>query len=187
MTMIQLTFTKHPMVFASISWFTVARGHAQVCFTDLVLSARGVIAHDARVYSDRRGLGQTRATCRDVLDTWRGAGHTRHAGGGLPLGYRHVRLHVPVNVHGLHRERGADNLSSVLGGLGGLEHLLAPEILGGAHNGSLPGRGGILRPLRSLRPVGSVVGSLGRCDIEICPLSIYGHKLVPGSCLSDDI
>ena len=172
------------MVFAAVSWFTVARRHAQVCFTDLVFSARGVIAHDARVYPDRRGLGQTRATCRDVLDTWRGAGYTRHAGGRLPLGYRHVRLHVPVDVHGLHRERGADNLTSVLGGLGGLENLLAPEVLGGAHNGSLPGRG---RILRSLGPVGSVVWSLGRGDIEICPLTIYGHKLVPGSCLSDYI
>ena len=172
------------MVFAAISWLAVAGGHTQVCFADLVLSTRGVIAHNARVYPHRRGRGQTCATCRDVLDTWCGAGHTRHAGGGLPLGYRHVGLHVPVDVHGLHRERGADNLTSVLGGLGGLENLLAPEVLGGAHNGSLPGRG---RILRSLGPVWSVVWSLGRCDIEICPLTIYGHKLVPGSCLSDYI
>ena len=172
------------MVFAAVSRLTVAGGHAQVCFADLVLSARGVIAHNARVYPHRRRRGQTCATCRDALDTRRGAGHTRHAGGGLPLGYRHVGPHVPVNVHGLHRQGRAHNLASVLGRLGRLEHLLTPEVLGGAHNGSLPGWS---RVLRSLRPVWSVVGSLGRRDIEIRSLSIYRHKLVSRSRLSDDI
>lgn len=107
--MIVLTFTKHPMVLAAISGLAVAGGYAEVRLADLVLSTRGVIAHNARVYPDRRGLGQPRATCRHGRGTWRGGGHAW-----LPLGDGHVGLHVPVDVHGLHWERRADNLTSVL-------------------------------------------------------------------------
>ena len=173
--MVMLTFAHESVVFAAVSRLAEAGGHAQVGAAHLVLAARGVVAHDARVDAHGRGGRQPR-------DTWQGHGRRARRGLGrglgLPLGDGDVGRGLDVAVQGdlLHGERGADDLAAVLGGLGGLEDLLAAEVLGGPHHRALAGGGG---------PGGE--GSLGRSHVEVCPLAVDRDELVPGPGLGDDV